>query len=215
MEDEDFLSPAEIAEATKQIIPCYYAYYNNDTGEITDIAGCLLENKDTFLQISYEVFDRFMSGQEQFRDWIVTRTKNAANEFGVEIVSKLHQTQTFKNNMFERIIVKDANNTDITVHWDQYNKKWIFIMSDAARQLVYDRRVGTKKLNFFVTYESSFNFLIRTIDIPIEHLISDKVEVTFISDKEAEFGNINLSTKHVFDNYALVQWKTEYEDTSN
>jgi hypothetical protein len=206
MEDEeDYLSPEEIEAATRKIIPCYYAYYNA-TGEITAVSNTLLDNADTFLQISYEVFEQFVMGREYFKDWVVNRTKNSANEFGVEIVSKSDQAHTFRNNMFERITT-NADDAELTVHWDQYNKKWIFIISDIARQQVYDNEIGTKTLNFFVTYSSSFNFLIRIIEIPINQLISDKVEIPFQSDKESDISNINLSTKHVFDNYSLAIWK--------
>ena len=210
MEDNDCLSPEEIEAATKKIIPCYYAYYNN-TGEITAVSNTLLDNSETFLQISYEIFEQFVMGREHFKDWVVNRTKNSANEFGVEIVSKINQARTFKNNMFEMITNnKITDDTELTIHWDQYNKKWIFIISDYARQRIYDSEIGTKVLNFFITYSLSFNFLIRTIEIPIDQLISDKVEIPFQSDKELEIGKINLSTKHVFDNYSLVIWK-EYE----
>ena len=208
MEDEeDYLSPEEIEAATRKIIPCYYAYYNA-TGEITAVSNTLLDNADTFLQISYEVFEQFVMGREYFKDWVVNRTKNSANEFGVEIVSKSDQAHTFRNNMFEMITSNAiTDNTELTIHWDQYNKKWIFIISDYARQRIYDNEIGTKTLNFFVTYSSSFNFLIRTIEIPINQLISDKVEIPFQSDKESDISNINLSTKHVFDNYSLAIWK--------
>ena len=209
MEDNDFLSPEELEAALYKPVPCYYAYYNT-TGEITAVSNSLLNNDDSFLQISYEMFEQFVMGKEQFKDWVVNRTRNSSNEFGVEIVNKINQSRTFKNNMFEQIKSEPTDDTEITVHWDQYNKKWIFIMSDNARQRVYDNEIGTKHLSFFVTYSSSFNFLIRTIDIPVASLIFDKVEIPFQSDRELKNKNINLSTKHVFDNYALVIWK-EYE----
>lgn len=209
MEDEDFLSPEELEAALYIPIPCYYAYYNN-SGEIIAVSNSLLDSNDLFLQISYEMFEQFVMGKEQFKDWVVNRTKNSSNEFGVEIVSKINQSQTFRNNMFEQINSVPTEDTELTVHWDQYNKKWIFIISDTARQRVYDKEIGTKHLSFFVTYASSFNFLIRTIDITLDQLIADKVEIPFQNDNELKIKNINLSTKHVFDNYALVIWK-EYE----
>ena len=203
---DDCLSPEELEAATKKVIPCYYAYYNED-GEITDVSNSLLDNKNTFLQISYEIFEKFVTVQERLSDWVVSRTKNSTNEAGVEIVSKLNQARTFKNNMFERINAEPNDETEIIIHWDRYNKKWIFVMSDSARQRVYDNKIGTKNLNFFITYASSFNYLIRTIDITVDQLVHDKVEIPFQSDKELTIDNINLSTKHVFDNYALVVWK--------
>lgn len=209
MEDEDFLTPEELEASTKKVIPFYYAYYNDD-GELTDVSNSLLENKDKFLQISHEVFEQFITGKEQFSNWVVNRTKNATNEFGIELVSKINQSLTFKNNMFERINKPPTDDTEVTVHWDQYHRTWIFVMSDAARQRVYDNEIGTKTLSFFITYASSFDLLIRTIDIQVSSLIYDKVEIPFESDKELKINNINVSTKHAFDNYALVVWK-EYE----
>jgi hypothetical protein len=207
--EDDCLSPEELEAATRKIIPCYYAYYNT-LGEITAVSNGLLDRSDLFLQISYEVFEQFVMCREQFKDWVVNRTKNSANEFGVEIVSKANQARTFRNNMFERIASTPTDDSEIIVHWDQYNKKWIFVMSNSARQRVYDNEIGTKNLSFFITYASSFNFLIRSVDIQISQLVSDKVEIPFQSDKELKIENINLSTRHVFDNYALSVWK-EYE----
>jgi hypothetical protein len=208
MEDEDFLSPEELEAACYIPIPCYYAYYNS-TGEITAVSNSLLDNADSFLQISYEMFEQFVLGKEQFKDWVINRTKNSSNEFGVDLVSKINQAHTFRNNMFEQINSMPTEDTELTVHWDQYNKKWIFIISDNARQRVYDKEIGTKHLSFFITYASSFNFLIRNIDIALDQLVADKVEIPFQSDKELEIKNIKLSTKHVFDNYALMIWKED------
>lgn len=215
MEDEDFLTPEQIAEATRVIVPTYYVYYDNNTGDIVSVSNAMLSDFESFTSfpISFEVYDKFVTGQEQFKDWVVTRTKNSSNEFGVEIVSRLEQSIIFKNSMFE-VVDESDQDSDVTIHWDGYNKKWIFILSDEARQKVYDKKVSTKVLNFFITYNKSFNSLIRLIDISLDQLTIDKVEIPFASEIETKIKNINLSTKHAFNTYALKVWDYE-QDKSN
>lgn len=211
-DEEDVLTPEQIAAATAKVIPEYYAYYDGTNGDILSVSNTRLDNLDNFFPISYEVYEQFVTGQEQFKDWVVNRTKNSTNEFGVEIVSRIEQTITFRNNMFEVIEENDIDQADLVVHSDCFNKKWIFILSDTARQKVYDNKIATKNLNFFITYSKSFNFLIRTINIPLNQIMLDKVEVDFETTQELKIETIKLSTKHTFDSYKLVVWEYKQDD---
>ena len=206
MEDEDFLSPAEIEAATRKIIPCYYVYYT-DAGDITSVSNSLLASTDKFLQISNEIFEQFVTGREQFKDWVVNRTKNAANELGVEIVPRLQQATTFRNNMFEWVRAEPTDNTEVFVHWDWFNKKWLFYISSDARERVYNSEIGSKNLTFYVTHEQNFEHLLRTIEISVHDLLRGNIEISFIHNLEHNIDKINLSTKNVFASYGLKIWR--------
>lgn len=205
-EIEDCLSPEEIEAATRKIVPSYYAYYDN-AGNITAVSNELLTEHEHFIQITYEIFENFVTCREIFGDWVVNKTKNSSNELGVELVLRSQQASTFKNNMFEIIQNTPEEETEVVIHWDGYYKRWIFIITDAARQRIYDNEIGSKVLTFYVTYNHAFEFLIRTIEIPIENLISDKVIVPFEHTSEEEYNNIGISTKSVFRSYGISVWR--------
>jgi len=213
-ETEDCLSPEEIEAATRRVVPNYYAYYDK-AGNITSVSNQLLEDQDTFIQITYEIFENFVTCREIFSNWVVNKTKNSSNDFGVELVLRSQQALTFKNNMFEIIQDSSIENLEVTVHWDGYYKRWIFVLSDEARQRIYDNEVGSKVLTFYITYEHAFDFLIRTIEIQIENLITDKVIIPFEHAIEEEYDKISISTKSVFRSYGISSWRIIKDDENS
>jgi hypothetical protein len=213
-EIEDCLSPEEIEAATRKVVPTYYAYYDK-LGNITAVSNQLLPDSETFIQITYEIFENFVTCREIFSDWVVNKTKNSSNEFGVELVRRSQQASTFKNNMFEIIQDMPTADTEVTVHWDGYYKRWIFVLSDEARQRIYDNEIGSKVLTFYVVYEHLFDFLIRTIEIPITNLIADKVIIPFEYAIESEYNKINISTKSVFSSYGISIWRIIKDDKNS
>jgi hypothetical protein len=215
-EIEDRLSPAEIEAATREVISIYYAFYDNQ-GNITAVSNEIIAGHEHFIQISYEIFENFVTCREIFSNWVVNKTKNSSNELGVELVQRSLQASTFKNNMFEIIQDMPTEDTEVTVHWDGYYKCWIFLISDEARQQIYDNKIGSKVLTFYVVYEHLFDFLIRTIEIPIGNLIADKVIIPFEHAVEEKYNKINISTKSVFGSYGISIWRIikDDEDSNN
>ena len=205
---DDGLSPEDLANIARlSMVPVYRLYFNLESGEILAMSNEMRPEYDHFIKISYEQYDALASGREQFKDWSVIKTKTLDNEYGVELVQKEFQGHTFKNNMFEWIVDKPTKSTELTVHWDEYNSQWKFFMSNAARQRVYDGKIATDKVKFFITLENDFDFLIRTIDINLTSLIADTVIVPFITMLELEIDKISISSKTVFDSYGLKIWK--------
>ena len=65
-------------------------------------------------------------------------------------------------------------------------------------------KVLTPKLVFFVTLETDFDFLIRTIFIDTQDLLSSKyLAIPFISTLETKIDKISISSKLVFQTYKL------------
>lgn len=213
-EYEDCLSPEEIEAATRKVVTTYYAYYDK-VGNITAVSNQLLEEHDTFIQITYEIFENFVTCREIFSNWVVNKTKNSSNDFGVELVLRSQQSATFKNNMFEIIQEIPDEDPEVTVHWDGYYKRWIFVLSDKARQRIYDNEIGSKVVTFYIAYEHSFDFLIRTIEIQIESLIADKVIIPFAHKIEEEYSKINVSTRSVFGSYNISIWRIIKDDENS
>jgi hypothetical protein len=211
-EIEDSLSPEDLANIARLTAKTTYrAYFNLESGELLAVSNELRPEYDYSITIPYDLFDAFITGLEQFKDWGVIKTKTLDNEYGVELVQKEFQGHTFRNNMFEWIVDEPGEHTELTVHWDKYNQQWIFIINDDARQRFYDGKIATKLVKFFITLENDFDFLIRTIDITLTSLISDKVVVPFETNLESQIDQISISSKTVFDSYGLKVWKDEIQ----
>jgi len=208
MEDiEDCLTPAEIATAMTPAIQTYRCYFDVKTGEILSISNEESSQYESGIVIDYPLYEKFVTGVEQFKDWTVTRTKNPDSESGLEIVPRIQQELFFKNNMFEWITAKPTKKTELIVHWSPNESMWIFLISNKVRQQYYDNKYSMETLTFFVTLETDFDFLVRTITINIKDLVLDKVCVPFVSTVEEKIDKISISTKSLFSSYGLTIWK--------
>jgi len=208
-ETEDCLSQEEIDAATRKFVPNYYICYDDD-GNITSATN-MLPSAGNYLQVSYAVFEKFATGAELFANWIVCKTGNSANVAGVDIVQKSQQAITFRNNMFEWIKEEPDSDTEVSVHWDWFNKKWIFYASPEAGKKIYNSEIGSKTLVFYISHENRFDHLLRIIEINTNDLLNGHAEVPFIYDVEYDIDGINLSTKCVFKSYGLKIWRETKE----
>jgi hypothetical protein len=200
---EDGLSAEDLDNIARlSFNPIYRLYFNLESGEILALSNEDRSEYDHNIIVSYEQYEAFITGREHFKDWSVINTKN-----GVELIQKVFQGHTFRNNMFEWIIDPPTKSTDLVVHWDEYKKHWIFIISDNARQRYYDKKITTPIVKFFITLQNDFDFLIRTIEIELKLLIVDKVIVPFEFNLESNIDQISISSRTVFDSYGLKIWK--------
>lgn len=201
MIDDDFLTPEQIAEATRKFTPEFYIFYDKD-GNILSASNTVLDGYENYVQVSKDLYDQFVTGAEQFKDWVVNRTKSSSNELGVEVVPRSIQTLTFRNSLFEKITALDPD-AEVTVQWNQYYKKWIFYLSDKAVHRVYTAEVSTKALMFFISLRESYDFLIRTIEVNVDDLLKGPVEVPFTVYAESDIHRISVATKSAFSSYSL------------
>jgi hypothetical protein len=87
--------------------------------------------------------------------------------------------------------------------WNNKDKSWQFKLSEAVKT-VYRDSLLTPRLVFFVTLETDFDFLIRTIFIETVDLFSSEcVRIPFESKVEHDIDKISISSKLVFKNYGL------------
>ena len=194
MEDiEDGLTQEEIAAAMAPMVQTYRCYFDIKTGDILAISNEESSQYESGIIIDYPLYEKFVTGMEQFKDWVVTRTKNPDSESGLELVPRMQQELFFKNNMFEWITAKSTKKTELTVHWSPNENMWIFLISNKVRQQYYDNKYPMETLTFFITLETDFDFLVRTITINIKDLVLDKVCVPFISSVEEKIDKIFFS----------------------
>jgi len=208
---KDCLTPEEIAASTAPTVQNYRCYFDIKTGDILSISNEENNFYENGIVIDYPLYEKFVTGVEHFKDWTVTRTKNPDSESGLEIVPKMQQELFFKNNMFEWITAKANKKTELIIHWVASDNMWIFLISDKVRQQYYDNKYPMGMLTFFITMETDFDFLIRTITINVKDLVSDKVHVPFTTSIEENIDKISISTKSLFSSYGLTIWKKNKE----
>ena len=186
-----------------------YAYFDISTGNLLAFSNELRSEYEYKLEVSRELYHQFVSGIEKFSDWVVCRTKNVDYEF--ELVQKENQSILFKNNLFEKILNIPNIDTELTIHWDAFNKVWIVIITDEFRQHIYDENqisgIRYKDVEFYITLANEPNMLIQKIIIDIENLIQDKTVIPFVSKYESDIKKINIFIKNPFFSYGIREWK--------
>jgi hypothetical protein len=190
-----------------------YAYFDISTGNLLAFSNEVRTEYEYKLEVSKELYHRFVSGIEKFGDWVVCRTKNLDSEY--ELVQKENQGIIFKNSLFEKILNTPNIATELTIHWDAFNKVWIFIITDKFRQRIYDENrissIRYKNVEFYITVANEPNMLIQKVIIDIQQLIQDKTVISFVSEYELNIKKINIFTRNPFFSYGIKEWKESNE----
>lgn len=186
-----------------------YAYFDINTGNLLAFSNEVRTEYENKLEVSRDLYHQFVSGIEKFSDWVVCRTKNVDFEF--ELVQKENQRILFKNILFEKILNTPNVATELTIHWDAFNKAWIFIITDNFRQRIYDENqisnIRYKDVEFYITVANEPNMLIQKAIIDIQQLIQDKTVIPFVSERESDIKKINIFTRNPFFSYGIREWK--------
>jgi hypothetical protein len=183
--------------------PCYYAYYDKPTGSILSITNEKTKTYKHSTEISYDVYERLVSGKEKFTDYVVGHLKTDDGQTILTIIPKTDQAYVFKNTMFEWISNKPNKKTELIVEWNFSKKAWDFSLSSKAKDRVRSTLVD-ENLLFFVVLESDLNFLIRTIVIKGQDLISRDIQrVPFVFNIESQISKISIVTKLTFESCGL------------
>lgn len=183
--------------------PVYYAFYDEQTTQITSVSNEPPPQDVAGIVISYEQFDRFVSGVDKFHNYAIGYIKTPDNKTVLSIIPTGDQDYVFKNNLFEWIVEKPDDETELTVIWNKPTKSWCFRTSASSRTRL-SSALAPKNLLFFVMLQDDFDFLIQTIEIPTENIISNDIEMPFISKFEENINEITISSKLFFESYGLL-----------
>jgi hypothetical protein len=182
--------------------PKFYLHYDKKTGEILSVGN---EKSSLFphrFEITYEDADPFISGEYKFGDYLVGNKRTADGNTEFTIVQKTDQGYAFKNNLFEWITEKKSK-TDCTVEWNYPDQSWYFSLDPTYKKFINDNLIISTVI-FFVTLETDFDFLIRTIPLDVQTLVNkDKLKVPFESKLERDIDTISISSKIAFRSYKL------------
>ena len=178
----------------------YYIYYNKKTGEILAVGNEKTSRYEHGIEVSFEDAEPFITGKRQFADYQVGYHKDSGKTTVLSIANEF-SGYVFNNKVFEWITTSN-NNAECIVEWNLRDRVWNFSLSKGFKNTYNSILAPT--LVFFVTLENDSDFLIRTIFIATQELLtSDCVTVPFESDIETKLEKIAISSKLVFKNYRL------------
>ena len=177
-----------------------YVYYDKKTGSILAISP-KDDSYECGIKVPFdEVYD-FLSRKSSVDDFMVGYRKDSSGKTKLGLITKTSAGYAFKNNIFEWINTP-AKNQECIVTWDKPAQCWEFNISEKAA-LAY-QNLTSQKLVFFVTLEHDFDFLIRTIFIPLDSLLtSKKITIPFTSAIENKIDKISISSRIIFKSYGL------------
>ena len=189
----------------------FYAHYDPITNEIVSVNNFRnLEYPDA-VDISFDTYERLLTGKDKFEDFYVGVVVENGNPVMGLVYRRILLEHNFNNRLLSWIDDK-IESPEIEIHWDGFNKKWIFVASDEFRQKYYDNKVQSLELSFFITLGRDPNFLIRSIDFDLKKLIMDKSIIDFETKWETNINLISITTNLASLNYSLNVWKTDDED---
>lgn len=184
------------------LTPKYYVYYDKKSGKILSIGNEKDDSYEYGIESTWAEVENLVNGTWSFKDYLVGYKRQSDGTSVLAIVPNTEQGYIFKNNIFEWIT--DANeNAECTVTWNGPNSCWDFSLSESVRA-VYGDSLLVPKLVFFVTLETDFDFLIRTIFIEtLELIASEKISIPFTTKMENKIDKISISSKLIFKTYGL------------
>jgi hypothetical protein len=181
--------------------PKYYVYYDKKNGEILSVTNEKSDRYEHGLVTTFAEVEKFLSGDWAFRDYKVGYRKDT-DKRSLAILSNEFSGYVFRNSMFEWITEQDYE-AECIVQWHAPDQSWKFSLDDNFKK-TYNDSILASKVVFFVTLETDFDFLIRTISIDVEQLLGTKrVVVPFTSTIENKIEKISISSKLVFKSYKL------------
>lgn len=184
------------------LIPKYYVYYDKKSGRILSVGNEENKSYEYGITASWEEVQNLIEGTWLFKDYLVSYKHKDDGTSVLAIIPNTDQGYIFKNNIFEWIT--DHNDrAECQVVWNGPNACWDFNLS-ASTKAVYSDTALVTKLVFFVTLETDFDFLVRTIFIETLDLISsEKVSIPFTTKIEHKSDKVSISSKLVFKTYGL------------
>jgi hypothetical protein len=184
------------------LTPKYYVYYDRKSGKILSVGNEKDDKFENGIETTFAEVENLITGAWKFNDYLVSYKRQADGTLKLAIIPNTDQGYIFKNNIFEWITEYNEK-AECQVVWNGVNKSWDFSLSPAIKQ-VYSDALLAPKLVFFVTLETDFDFLVRTIFIEtITLMASENVSVPFTTNVEHKFDKVSISSKLVFKTYGL------------
>jgi hypothetical protein len=184
----------------------FYAHYDPVTNEIVSVNNFRNLEYPNAVEISFDKYERLLTGKDKFEDFYIGVVVENGNPVLGLVYRKILQEHNFNNRLLSWVDDK-TESPEITIHWDEFNKKWIFVSSEEFRQKYYDNKLRALELSFFITLGRDPNFLIRSISFDLKKLIMDKIIIDFETNWETNIDLISITTNLASLSYSLKVWK--------
>lgn len=185
--------------------PIYYAYYTERTGAILSVTNEIHPVHLTAIELSYEMFENFITGKYKFSDYYVgIDTTSAEGVTSKLTILSMQDNAQLGNAIYLRRISDPATiDTEFIVTWDNIGGKWLFSASAAGKKRLLSK-VAPAIIKLCVVLQDDFDFLIRIIEVSSTELMnSSTVERQFTSKYEEDITKISISTKIFFESYGI------------
>ena len=184
------------------LTPKYYVYYDRRSGRILSVGNEKDSNFDHGIETTYEEVEKLIGGTWSLKDFIVSYKRQIDGSLKLAIIPNTDQGYIFKNNIFEWI-TEPNEKAECIVTWNGLTLCWDFRLNPSIKA-VYSDSLLVPKLVFFVTLETDFDFLVRTIFVDtVDLMSSEKISVPFTSKIEHQSNKVSISSKLVFKTYGL------------
>lgn len=184
------------------LTPKYYVYYDRRSGRILSVGNEKDSSFDHGIETTYQEVENLIDGTWSLKDFIVSYKRQIDGSLKLAIIPNTDQGYIFKNNIFEWI-TETNEKAECIVTWNGLNLCWDFSLNPSIKA-VYNDSLLVPKLVFFVTLETDFDFLVRTIFVDtIDLMSSEKISVPFTSKIEHRSNKVSISSKLVFKTYGL------------
>lgn len=184
------------------LTPKYYVYYDRKSGRLLSVGNEKDDSYEHGIETTFDEVEKLIDGSWSMKDYIINYKRQLDGTLKLAIIPNTDQGYIFKNNIFEWITEAD-DKAECQVTWNGKDKCWDFSLSPAIKT-VYSDSLLAPKLVFFVTLETDFDFLVRTIFVETINLMaSDKISVPFTTNLEHRSDKVSISSKLVFKTYGL------------
>lgn len=179
----------------------HYVYYDKKSGKILSVGNEENKQYEHGIQVEFKEIEGFLTGVWDFKDYLVGYKRDTEGNSQLGIVPATDQGYAFKNTVFEWISETDKE-VECLVTWHKPSSSWKFSIN---KSLTHDyESILAPKLVFFITLEHDFDFLVRTIFIDLQDLISsEELSIPFTTNVENKIDKISISSKLVFKTYGL------------
>jgi len=180
----------------------YYAYYDPVTNQLLSVTNEKISLYTDYLEVDFDTYERLVTGKQKFSDYLLGHIK-IEDKTVLKLIPVVEQAYSFKNTMLEVILENKVKDPELIVEWHGANKEWNFFVSSTAKGRL-NVKLDSAKILFFIILESDYDFLIRTIVIDSQELLSQKcVGIPFTSEIENHIGKLSVASRLIFESQTL------------
>ena len=174
-----------------------YAYFKEDTGEVTAVSGEIDSNK-LFIEIDEELATSFLNATESMTDWIVTT--NDARKYVISKKQKIKKEVITNHSIFPLKLFNEIQQTKDVFQVIQRDGRWIGYASLTQECKDFYKRskdyFGQYKV-LYITEKNDKRKLLETITVDFENFFTEtEFEIKANTNKDCDLyiasGNDNF-----------------------